>query len=64
MAVYGMSLDYVTFVPESNPNIINHGVSFTIALGAGAGLQSAQNNTKTVGTWNPIKTLKKVLFER
>ena len=58
----GISLDYVTFVPSSDPSVTNFGISFTIAIGAGAGVQSAQSYTKTRGTWNPLKVLKNALF--
>ena len=62
VALCGISIDYVTFIPASNPNTTNHGISITIATGAGAGVQTAQAYTKSVGLWNPYRALKEKLF--
>ena len=53
----GISVDYLTFVPASEPSTIKHGICVSILLGAGADIHAGTSYTQTHGSCNPISWL-------
>ena len=54
---YGISADYISFIPASEPQKQKWGISISILVGAGAEAHMGQSYTTTVGQWNPIIAL-------
>ena len=58
----GASVDILRFIPASNPNDVNWGVSISIVLGAEVEAHAAENYTTSTESWNPLKKLKQRIF--
>lgn len=58
-----MSIDYIEFNPDSNPNKTCRGISVIIAFGAEADIHAAENDTKSTNSWNPFLELRKKSVE-
>ena len=62
VSILGISLDYITFSPASNPDTICNGLSLTLSLGGEADLHGTDNYTTSTPSWNPIIELRKLIF--
>ena len=58
----GLSVDFITFSPESDPNKTYRGVSIVFCFGAEADFHGAENYTTSTDSWNPFIALKEYLF--
>ena len=57
VAELGMSIEYVTFEPASQPGRTCSGINVVILFGAEAGVGGANNVTYSTDSWNPIREL-------
>ena len=57
VAFAGLSIDYITFNPASNPSTTCWGISVIISLGGEADIHGAQNYTTSTSSWNPFIAL-------
>jgi len=57
VAEFGMSIEYVTFEPASQPGRTCSGINVVILFGAEAGVGGANNVTYSTDSWNPIREL-------
>ncbi len=62
VATAGVSIDYITFTPASNPNAKCWGVSVAILAGGEAEVHGAENYTTSTKSWNPLIALRKRLY--
>ena len=53
----GLSIDYISFVPASNPDKKCWGFSVTVSLGGELEFHRAQNFTESSESWNPFLKL-------
>ena len=58
----GISIDYITFTPGSNPNTTCWGVSIVISLGGEFEIHAAENYTTSKSSWNPFIALRNFLY--
>jgi hypothetical protein len=61
-AIAGVSIDYITFTPKSNPNKTCWGISVVISLGGEFEFHAADNYTNTISSWNPFVALRERLY--
>ena len=62
VALAGVSIDYITFTPSSNPDTACWGISVVISLGAELEAHAAENYTTSTSSWNPFTVLKGFLY--
>ena len=62
VAAAGLSVDFITFIPESNPNTTCWGISIAIAIGGELEAHAAQNYTTSKRSWNPFIALRDFLY--
>ena len=62
VALAGISADYITFTPKSNPNTTCWGISITISLGGEIEVRAAENYTTSTKSWNLWLALRKALY--
>ena len=58
----GISVDYITFTPKSNPNKTCWGISVVVSLGGELEVHAAENYTNTTSSWNPLIALSELLY--
>ena len=58
----GISVDYISFVPASNPNTTCWGITVAISLGSEMDAHMGQNYTTSSNSWNPLVKLRDFLF--
>jgi hypothetical protein len=58
----GVSIDYITFTPSSNPNTTCWGISVILSVGGEVEFHTTDNNTTSTSSWNPFKELSEFLY--
>lgn len=58
----GLSVDYITFNPPSDPNTTCWGISVVISLGGEFDVHGAENYTTSTSSWNPFIALWNLLY--
>ena len=61
VGIGGVAIDYITFVPRSNPDTTCWGINVTIAAGGEMEFHTAQNYTASSKSWNPFLKLRDML---
>lgn len=58
----GLSFEFFTFSPKSNPNSTCWGVNIIISLGGEAEVHMAENYTTSTDSWNPFDALREAIY--
>ena len=58
----GISIDYITFTPSSNPSTTCWGISIVVSLGGEFEAHAAENFTTSTSSWNPFIALRDFLY--
>ena len=56
----GISVDWITFVPASDPSATKHGISIGICIGAEYEIHTGESYTTSTNSWNPLRKLKEL----
>lgn len=56
----GISVDWITFVPASDPSVTKHGISIGICIGTEYEVHAGESYTTSTNSWNPLRKLKEL----